>query len=88
MGVDQPLFAIAKQIQWKFPNEYGEDNFVVWLGGLHLEKASFAMLGQLMTNTGWTELVSTVSNVFTSGRADSFLHCTRITQLDLGTDIK
>ena len=74
MGVDQPLFAIAKQIQWKFPNEDDEDNFVVWLGGLHLEKASFAMLGQLMTtNTGWTELVSVVSNVFTSGRADFFI---------------
>ena len=40
-----------------------------------------------MTNTGWTELVSTVSNVFTSGRADSFLHCTHITRSRYGHQV-
>ena len=32
---DQPLFALAKQIQWAWPNEYG--TFVFILGGLHIE---------------------------------------------------
>lgn len=34
---DKPLFALAKQIQWKWPQEYGEGKFVVLFGGLHIE---------------------------------------------------
>ena len=33
--VDQPLFAIAKNIQWKWPLDYGEDKFLIMFGGLH-----------------------------------------------------
>ena len=36
---DQPLFALAKQIQCKWPQEYGEQKFVVIFGGLHIEMA-------------------------------------------------
>ncbi len=35
--VDQPLFAIAKNIQWKWPLDYGEDKFLIMFGGLHIE---------------------------------------------------
>ena len=31
LTVDQPLFAIAKIIQWNWPESYGEDKFVVLL---------------------------------------------------------
>jgi hypothetical protein len=37
---DQPLFALAKHIQWALPNDYGEDKFVVMLGGFHTEVAA------------------------------------------------
>ena len=37
--LDQPLFALAKAIQWKWLAEYGEDKYVVMFGGLHLEMA-------------------------------------------------
>lgn len=37
--VDQPLYAIAKEIQWTWPNTHGEDHFVILLGGLHIEMA-------------------------------------------------
>jgi len=36
MAVDQPLFALAKQIQWQWPNTYGEDKFIVMFGGLYI----------------------------------------------------
>ena len=36
---DQPLFALAKQIQWTWPDILGENYFVVMLGGLHIEMA-------------------------------------------------
>ena len=31
---DQPLFSLAKQIQWKWPEKYGSDKLVVMFGGL------------------------------------------------------
>ena len=37
---DQPLFALAKQIQWKWPESYGEDKLVVMFGGLYIEMAA------------------------------------------------
>ena len=36
---DQPLFALAKYIQWKWPDTYGEMVHVVMIGGLHIEIA-------------------------------------------------
>ena len=39
LAVDQPLYAIAKLIQWTWPITLGEDYFVVMLGGLHIEMA-------------------------------------------------
>ena len=42
---DQPLYALAKQIQWTWPDEYGEDKYVVMFGGLHIEMAVLKTLG-------------------------------------------
>ena len=42
---DQPLYALAKQIQWKLPEEYGENKFVIMFGGLHIEMAALKTLG-------------------------------------------
>lgn len=39
LTADQPLFALAKQIQWTWPDTLGEDHFVIMLGGLHIEMA-------------------------------------------------
>ena len=43
--VDQPLFAKIKQIQWSMPSDYGEDKFVIMLGGFHIELTLFKTLG-------------------------------------------
>lgn len=39
--VDQPLFALAKEIQKRLPEAHGGDNFVIVLGGLHIEMVAF-----------------------------------------------
>jgi len=39
MTFDAPLFALAKLIQWKWPDTYGENKFVAIFGGLHIEMA-------------------------------------------------
>ena len=35
--MDQPLFSIAKAIQWNFPNTHGEDKYLIMFGGLRIE---------------------------------------------------
>ena len=39
LTADQPLFALAKQIQWTWPNQFGGSLFIIMLGGLHIEMA-------------------------------------------------
>ena len=51
---DQPLYALAKQIQWSWPSSHGEDRYVVMFGGLHIEMVALKMLGDLLEGSGWT----------------------------------
>ena len=37
LTMDQPLYAIAKQIQWNWPETHGEAHIVIMFGGLHIE---------------------------------------------------
>ena len=41
IAFDQPLYTLAKQIQWNWPNIYGEDKVVIMFGGLFIEMAAF-----------------------------------------------
>ncbi len=79
MTVDQPLYAIAKTIQWNFPVKYGEDKLFVLLGGLHIEKAALDMVGDWLEETGWTAAL-TKANVASAGKAESFLKASHITR--------
>ena len=42
---DQPVYTLMKQVQWKYTCTFGEDQFVVMMGGLHLEMVMLAVLG-------------------------------------------
>lgn len=37
IAMDQPLFALAKEVQRNWPDTHGEFFFVVMMGGLHIE---------------------------------------------------
>ena len=39
LTADQPLFALAKQIQWTWSSVFGENHFIIMFGGLHIEMA-------------------------------------------------
>ena len=52
-GMDQPLYALTKQIQWERADAYGESSYVVMMGGLHIEMASLKMVGHWLNNSGW-----------------------------------
>ena len=56
------------QIQWKWPENYGEDKFVIMFSGLHIEMAALKTLGDWLKGSGWVQ-----ANVTTPGIADSFL---------------
>ncbi len=47
LTMDQPLYAIAKQIQWNWPDTHGEEKYVIVFGGLHIEMAALKALGEL-----------------------------------------
>ena len=57
MTEDQPLFALAKQVQRFWPESFGEDKFVVMLGGLHIEMAVLRTLGTWLKGSGWVEVI-------------------------------
>ena len=46
---DQPLFALGKQIQWSWPQEYGQ--FVFIMGGLHIEMTVLKMIACILKNS-------------------------------------
>ena len=75
---DQPLYTIAKQIQWKWPEIYGEEKFVIMLGGLHIEKVALSNVGDRLKGSGWTSAL-VQADVTTPGTADSFLKVSHIT---------
>lgn len=70
---DQPVYALAKNLQWKFPHLYGENEIVVMMGGLHIEMAIQNTIGKWLVGSGWTEIM-TIAGVATAGRCESFLH--------------
>ena len=79
VAFDQPLDAIAKQIQWNWADLYGDDKFVIMFGGLHNEIAAFKVLGEWLEASGWTHAL-TQADVASSGTADSFLKASHVTK--------
>ena len=71
--VDQPLYDIAKKMQWTFPEIYGEDKFLVMLGGLHIEMALWATMGDLLRGSGWPKILTEAGITKTEAAATSFL---------------
>lgn len=79
MTVDQPLYALAKQVQWCWPDNYGEDKFVIMLGGLHIEMAALRTLGTWLKGSGWVEVIVR-SGIATPGTAESFERASHVTK--------
>jgi len=71
LTADQPLYTLAKQIQWYWPDKYGEDKFVIMFGGLHIEMTALKSIGSMLKNSGWTGAL-VEAEVASSGTADSF----------------
>ena len=79
LACDQPLCSLAKQIQWTWPESYGEKQFVIMFGGLHIEMAILKVLGDLLDESGWTGAL-TQAGIAGAGTADSFLKAAHVTR--------
>ena len=79
IACDQPFYAIAKKIQWQWPETHGEKKYVVVLGGLHIEIAAWRALGDFLEGSGWISVI-TQANVASSGTADSFLKASHVSR--------
>jgi len=77
--MDQPLYTLAKQIQWSWPTSHGESQFVIMFGGLHVEMAALKTIGDLLDGSGWTGAL-VQANVATPGTAESFLKASHVTR--------
>ena len=77
--LDQPLYAIAKAIQWDPASELNEDNYCVFLGPLHSEMLLEKLLGDWLRDSGWIEMLIN-SEVTTSGRAEAMIKGTHVTR--------
>ena len=70
---DQPVYAIGKQVQWLYPNVFGEDSIVMMMGSLHIEMCLMAVIGDWLDGSGWVEIL-VKADINTPGRAESMLH--------------
>ena len=77
----QPLYAIAKAIQWNWPETYSEENCVVMMGAFHIEQAALRTLrlGDWMKGSGWVSVL-TAASVASTGVAESFLKVPQVTR--------
>ena len=71
VAFDQPLFAVAKQIQWTWPETHGEEKFIVTFGGLHIEMAAWKLIGSWLEDSGWAACL-VQAQIASQGTADSF----------------
>jgi hypothetical protein len=76
---DQPLYAIAKQVQWSWPKTHGEGKFVIMMGGLHIEMNILKLLGDWLRDSGWTTALLQ-ADITTSGRSDAMLSGSHVTR--------
>jgi hypothetical protein len=78
-GLSPVIYALAKQIQWHWPEKYAEDKFVIMFGGLHIEMAALKSIGTLLQKSGWTEAI-VEAGIASWGTAESFLSASSVTR--------
>ena len=69
---DQPVYALGKQVQWHYPDSYGEEKLVMMMGSLHIEMNFMAAIGDWLEGSGWIDLL-VKSSINSPGRAESLL---------------
>ena len=51
LAADQPLFALAKEIEWTWPATHEEYHFVIMFGGLHIKMGVLKVGSMIYSNS-------------------------------------
>ena len=76
IAADQPIYAVAKQMRWHWPDHYGEEKIVMIFGGLHVEMA-LKSFGIVLWDSHWTMAEARIAS---TGKTESFLTASSITR--------
>ncbi len=79
VAADKPLYVLAKQIQWQWPDEYGKNKFVLICGELHIKMAALRSIGTSLVDCGWTGCLVEAGSA-SSGTAEPFLTVSSVTR--------
>ena len=77
--MDQPMYAIAKQIQWNWPETHGEAHMVIMFGGLHIEMNLLKLLGDWLGGSGW-DAALVQAGIVTTGQAENIEKGSQVTR--------
>ena len=55
---DQPVYALTKEIQWRFPEDFGFDSYFCLFGGLHFEQCILTIHRELIKGSGLYKILS------------------------------
>jgi len=75
--MDQPLYTLVKEIQWNWPELYGEDKLIVMFGPLHIEMGALRLLGEWLDQSGWTSTL-VQANISSVGIAISYVKASHV----------
>ena len=84
MAADQPIFATMKLLQWKWPELFKK--IIPLFEGLHIEKALWTCLGDMLECSGWVTVLVQAS-VCESGTADGYLKAAHIYKTRIAHEI-
>ena len=54
---DQPVYALTKEMQWRFPENFGPNSYFTLFGGLHFEQCMLVIHGELIKGSGLYEIL-------------------------------
>ena len=79
---DQPVYTLGKQIQWLYPDQYGEDKLVMMMGALHIEMAFLNAIGDWLEGSGCADIL-VKAEISANPKAQTFLVLVPASNADL-----
>lgn len=76
-----------KQLQWLFPERFGEDKLFVMMGALHIEMAALRAVGDWLDGSGWTSALAE-ADVTTAGRAEALVTVSDVTRTRYALEVR
>ena len=83
---DQPVYALTKQMQWRYPELFGNSKYFSLFGGLHIEKALLIVHGEFIKGSGLDKLLGQ-SNLSITGMENTVVNVADIKRCRYGLQI-